>query len=91
MNSLGAVLMTSYYVTLYYLIDDNMLDRYCNLICIITGIYQCGPAPLAAIKTGEVYLPFDTPFVFAEVNADRVFWQMQETGDLKHIGINKHR
>lgn len=73
--------MTSYYVTLYYL----------NLICIITGIYQCGPAPLAAIKTGEVYLPFDTPFVFAEVNADRVFWQMQETGDLKHIGINKHR
>ncbi|XP_076111909.1 hemocyte protein-glutamine gamma-glutamyltransferase-like [Mytilus galloprovincialis] len=54
------------------------------------GIYQCGPAPLAAIKTGEVYLPFDTPFVFAEVNADKVFWQMTETGDLKNIGLQKH-
>lgn len=27
-----------------------------------------------AIRKGEVYLPYDSKFVFAEVNADRVFW-----------------
>lgn len=39
------------------------------------GIFQCGPSPLKAIKHGEVHLPHDTPFVFAEVNADRVLWR----------------
>nr|XP_028606670.1 protein-glutamine gamma-glutamyltransferase 4-like isoform X1 [Podarcis muralis] len=38
------------------------------------GIYQCGPTPVNAIRKGEVYLPYDSKFVFAEVNADRVFW-----------------
>ena len=32
--------------------------------------YQCGPAPVEAIRRGEVGLGFDVPFVFAEVNAD---------------------
>lgn len=53
------------------------------------GIYQCGPAPLEAIKRGEVYLPYDTPFVFAEVNADRVNWQVEDNDELTNIGINK--
>ena len=34
------------------------------------GRYQCGPCPLIAIKRGEVDIGYDTPFVFAEVNAD---------------------
>ena len=55
------------------------------------GIYQCGPAPLEAIKRGEVYLPYDTPFVFAEVNADRVNWQVEDNDELTNIGINKSR
>uniref|UniRef100_A0A8C8SA85 Protein-glutamine gamma-glutamyltransferase 4 n=1 Tax=Pelusios castaneus TaxID=367368 RepID=A0A8C8SA85_9SAUR len=38
------------------------------------GIYQCGPCPVKAIRSGEVYLPYESKFVFAEVNADRVFW-----------------
>ncbi|XP_029445551.1 protein-glutamine gamma-glutamyltransferase 4 [Rhinatrema bivittatum] len=38
------------------------------------GVFQCGPSPLTAIKTGEVHLPNDTKFIFAEVNADRVYW-----------------
>uniref|UniRef100_A0A146ZQM5 Protein-glutamine gamma-glutamyltransferase 2 n=1 Tax=Fundulus heteroclitus TaxID=8078 RepID=A0A146ZQM5_FUNHE len=34
------------------------------------GIFCCGPASLHAIKEGEVALKYDTPFIFAEVNAD---------------------
>ncbi|XP_077785633.1 protein-glutamine gamma-glutamyltransferase E-like [Podarcis muralis] len=39
-----------------------------------TGIFQCGPASLKAIKEGDVDLNYDCPFVYAEVNADRVTW-----------------
>ncbi|KAM6341158.1 protein-glutamine gamma-glutamyltransferase E-like [Alca torda] len=38
------------------------------------GIYQCGPASRKAIKEGDVELDYDCPFVFAEVNADRMYW-----------------
>ncbi|XP_043987857.1 protein-glutamine gamma-glutamyltransferase 2-like isoform X4 [Gambusia affinis] len=34
------------------------------------GVFCCGPASLYAIKEGEVGLKYDTPFIFAEVNAD---------------------
>ena len=33
-------------------------------------VYRCGPSPLEAIRRGEVGVGFDTPFIFAEVNAD---------------------
>jgi hypothetical protein len=33
-----------------------------------------GPSPLHAIKNGEIYVGYDTGFVFAEVNADYVKW-----------------
>ncbi len=33
-----------------------------------------GPASLAAIKKGHVYLDYDTKFAFAEVNAETVSW-----------------
>ncbi len=32
--------------------------------------FRCGPAPVEAIRRGEVGLGFDVPFLFAEVNAD---------------------
>ena len=35
-------------------------------------MYQCGPASLEAVRRGEVTLPYDVPFVLAEVNADLV-------------------
>ncbi|KAL7976802.1 hypothetical protein Chor_008751, partial [Crotalus horridus] len=38
------------------------------------GIFQCGPSPVKAIRNGEVYLPYDSKFVFAAVNADKIFW-----------------
>ncbi|XP_023370027.1 protein-glutamine gamma-glutamyltransferase Z [Otolemur garnettii] len=39
-----------------------------------SGLFCCGPASVKAIKEGEVHLPYDTPFVYAEVNADEVIW-----------------
>lgn len=39
-----------------------------------TGLFCCGPASVKAIREGEVHLPYDTPFVYAEVNADEVIW-----------------
>ncbi|XP_040009864.1 protein-glutamine gamma-glutamyltransferase 2-like [Xiphias gladius] len=36
------------------------------------GVFCCGPASLRAIKEGELTKKYDTPFIFAEVNADVV-------------------
>ncbi|NWX92806.1 TGM2 glutamyltransferase, partial [Nothoprocta pentlandii] len=37
-------------------------------------VFCCGPAPVKAVKEGDLQLKYDTPFVFAEVNADVVYW-----------------
>ncbi|XP_047225173.1 protein-glutamine gamma-glutamyltransferase K [Girardinichthys multiradiatus] len=39
------------------------------------GTFRCGPASVNAIRSGHVYLKHDTPFVFAEVNSDKIYWQ----------------
>ncbi|XP_049279486.1 annulin-like isoform X1 [Anopheles funestus] len=39
------------------------------------GMYRCGPASVLAVKLGEVLKPYDNNFLFAEVNADKVFWR----------------
>ena len=41
---------------------------------------KCGPAPLKAIKEGEVYIGYDAAFIFAEVNADRMTWIVKKVG-----------
>ena len=33
---------------------------------------------MKAIREGEVHLPYDTPFVYAEVNADEVVWLLKD-------------
>jgi transglutaminase 1 len=38
------------------------------------GLYRCGPTSVEAVKQGEVNKPFDGKFVYAEVNADEVYW-----------------
>lgn len=43
------------------------------------GTYCCGPAPVAAVLEGDVNLKYDVPFVFAEVNADVIKWQVSAT------------
>ncbi|XP_075205904.1 protein-glutamine gamma-glutamyltransferase E-like [Anomaloglossus baeobatrachus] len=58
-------------------------------------IYRCGPTSVNAVKEGDLHVGFDTPFVFAEVNADRVNWVTNKDGtkerahsDTKYVGQN---
>ncbi|XP_012583567.1 PREDICTED: protein-glutamine gamma-glutamyltransferase E [Condylura cristata] len=59
------------------------------------GVFQCGPTSVNAVREGDVNLEFDTPFVFAEVNADRITWiydavtgtQKQNSTDTRTVGI----
>nr|XP_013806247.1 PREDICTED: protein-glutamine gamma-glutamyltransferase 4 [Apteryx mantelli mantelli] len=53
------------------------------------GIFQCGPSPLKAVQEGDVYLNFDCKFVYAEVNADKVFWCVRKVnGKEEYIRTN---
>ncbi|XP_061163018.1 protein-glutamine gamma-glutamyltransferase K-like [Saccostrea echinata] len=51
------------------------------------GVMRCGPAPVKAIKEGHVYLCYDVPFIFAEVNGDCVQWVVKKDGtmEVSHI------
>ncbi|XP_075033813.1 protein-glutamine gamma-glutamyltransferase E-like [Mixophyes fleayi] len=56
-------------------------------------IYRCGPTSVTAVKEGDLHLGYDTPFVFSEVNADRVTWIIHKDGtkekahsDSKYVG-----
>ncbi|NXF06094.1 TGM4 glutamyltransferase, partial [Smithornis capensis] len=52
------------------------------------GMFQCGPCPVKAVKEGDVYLPYDGKFVYAEVNADQVYWLVKKVnGKNKYIKI----
>ncbi|XP_021352746.1 hemocyte protein-glutamine gamma-glutamyltransferase-like isoform X2 [Mizuhopecten yessoensis] len=51
------------------------------------GQYRCGPCPLMAIKNGDINVPYDGHFIFAEVNADVVFWQISENDQKKKMGV----
>ncbi|XP_018414793.1 PREDICTED: protein-glutamine gamma-glutamyltransferase 5-like isoform X1 [Nanorana parkeri] len=44
------------------------------------GTYCCGPAPVKAIKEGDMDVDYDIPFVFAEVNGDIVHWVLRDGG-----------
>ena len=44
-----------------------------------------GPAPLKAIKDGEIYASFDAGFVFGEVNANYVKWIVKKDEDQKIV------
>ncbi|XP_069728246.1 protein-glutamine gamma-glutamyltransferase E-like [Phaenicophaeus curvirostris] len=53
------------------------------------GIYQCGPASRHAIKEGDVDLDYDCPFVFAEVNADCMYWNYDPATRKKTLIFSK--
>ncbi|CAG5134109.1 unnamed protein product [Candidula unifasciata] len=55
------------------------------------GIYCCGPASVIAVQHGEVNLPYDGPFVFAEVNADTVYWQPNQRGVYECVYMDKKK
>lgn len=49
-----------------------------------------GPASLQAIKRGEVQYPYDGPFAFAEVNADKIYWVMDTEGYMTKVYVRKY-
>ncbi|KAJ8317787.1 hypothetical protein KUTeg_004661 [Tegillarca granosa] len=52
------------------------------------GKMQCGPVSLRSIKEGFTNHLFDAPFVFAEVNGDRVTWgKSKHRNDLEMMGV----
>ncbi|XP_068605363.1 protein-glutamine gamma-glutamyltransferase K isoform X2 [Brachionichthys hirsutus] len=53
------------------------------------GTFRCGPASVNAIRAGHVYLKHDTPFVFAEVNSDKIYWQRNPDGTFSQIYSEK--
>ncbi|XP_050952744.1 protein-glutamine gamma-glutamyltransferase K [Labeo rohita] len=53
------------------------------------GIFRCGPTSVAAVRSGQVYLQYDTPFVFAEVNSDKVYWQRKKNGTFEVVQVDK--
>ncbi|XP_061594006.1 protein-glutamine gamma-glutamyltransferase K-like [Cololabis saira] len=53
------------------------------------GTFRCGPASLAAVRKGQVYLKHDCPFVFAEVNSDKIYWQKNADGTFSQIYSEK--
>uniref|UniRef100_UPI00398E3E78 protein-glutamine gamma-glutamyltransferase 2-like n=1 Tax=Pristiophorus japonicus TaxID=55135 RepID=UPI00398E3E78 len=52
------------------------------------GTYCCGPAPVKAIKEGEMDMKYDVPFVFAEVNAHCVDWLVFEHKEKTMMKMN---
>lgn len=49
------------------------------------GVFRLGPCSLKAVKEGDVDLSYDTPFVFAEVNADTDHWVTYNDGSVRKV------
>ncbi|XP_057577319.1 protein-glutamine gamma-glutamyltransferase K [Hippopotamus amphibius kiboko] len=54
-----------------------------------SGIFCCGPCSVQSIKNGLVYMKYDTAFIFAEVNSDKVYWQRQADGSFKIVYVEE--
>lgn len=50
-----------------------------------SGEFCCGPCPVTAVKEGYLGVKYDTPFVFAEVNADIIYWMVQPDGKKQKV------
>lgn len=55
------------------------------------GTFRCGPASVNAIRSGQVYLKHDTPFVFAEVgtvwSSSKKHFLLEPTHLLNLVGL----
>nr|CAD7420463.1 unnamed protein product [Timema poppensis] len=52
------------------------------------ALFRCGPASVEAVKRGKVGLAYDTPFIFAEVNADVCHFQEDKSSDWGFSALN---
>lgn len=50
-----------------------------------SGEYRCGPCPVTAIKEGNLAVKYDAQFVFSEVNADIIYWIVQQDGQQQKV------
>jgi len=79
-------------VTCFPAFVGGALCRYVNWLPFMpAGLFCMGPASVRAVREGRVHLPFDGQFVFAEVNADRVFWVVGEDSTLNIRHVLKNR
>lgn len=46
---------------------------------------------VVALQEGNVNLPYDGPFIFSEVNADKVHWVRQPNGKFQKAALDKRR
>ena len=53
------------------------------------GRFQCGPAPVKAIKEGKIDIGYETGFIFGEVNADVCFWSVEQDMKSKKYSIQE--
>merc|ERR1711981_566535 len=54
------------------------------------GLMQCGPVPCKAVKEGRIWVNYDAPFVYAEVNSDRCYWQEKHGGGFALVKRKKN-
>ncbi|KAK5601862.1 lipase 2 [Crenichthys baileyi] len=53
------------------------------------GEFCCGPCPVSAIKEGNLGVKYDAPFIFAEVNADIIYWRFLPGGQKQKIRVDQ--
>ncbi|KAK3085742.1 hypothetical protein FSP39_008070 [Pinctada imbricata] len=54
------------------------------------GLFVCGPSPLAAIKKGLIGIGYDTAFIMAEVNSDKIRYKYdRQTEEYTKISVER--
>ena len=48
-----------------------------------------GPASLRAVKEGDIGLPYDTAYILAQVNADKLYKQQNNHGQWQVTGFDQ--
>ncbi|NP_001124381.1 protein-glutamine gamma-glutamyltransferase 4 [Pan troglodytes] len=51
------------------------------------GVFCCGPSPLTAIRKGDIFIVYDTRFVFSEVNGDRLIWLVKMVNGQEELHV----
>lgn len=86
LNIYGVLLNVMIYLKLMLTLITN--QYIVSISIIVLGVYRCGPAPVVAIKRGELgRMQYDLPFVFAEVNADVIKWEKQTSSKWKKVKV----
>lgn len=85
-NLFGRLFLSNYYTYISKFLLIQCLDILLrNSILLLPGVFTCGPCPVRAIRNGDLYLGYDTKFLFAEVNGDRVFWTVDSEGNMTPV------